>query len=67
MIQSEKACFVGNESGISEVTLVVGAEITLLMIEGEVAEDPHLGSRDGSVITPKAGTTREQRLSKVGK
>ena len=36
------------------------------MIEGEVAEDPHLG--EGSVITPKAGKTGgEQRLSKVGK
>ena len=47
------------------MTLVVGAEITLLMIEGEVAEDPHLGTAASSL--QKRGTTSEQRLSKVGK
>ena len=66
VIQSEKACFVGNDSGISEVTLVVGAEITLLMIEGEVAEDPHLGTAASS-LQKRERPRREQRLSKVGK
>ena len=48
------------------MTLVVGAEITLLMIEGEVAEDPHLGTAASS-LQKRERPRREQRLSKVGK